>query len=429
MKNKFLTTLIAALMIIPCVQAEAKIDSVSIDPGYVQAGYDVDVKVKISEGLVARKIYATQWVNGSKIPIQDKSVRYKGALLPKDGYTKNQAIIKQDNQYVGYLNPGESWTVPFDVKIKSDTDPVNLTFEFKVLRADIDDEVEVSREIVIPVEGKIKFSLVADNKLEYGTNDVKIYITNQGGDVARQVSVKLKNTGPITVTGSDTMYLGDLSRTQARAPFTVYVETGAELGAYMMPVTVSYLDRDGAEKTENFNIGLQVDAEPRVQVTAETAEKIASGKEGEVEINVINNGFVDVEFVNLELLDTEQYTVTGNRQVYIGSLESDDTDSEEFTIKVSESVDDETLTLKAKVAYNKEKSGSDYEVEYQPRVNLASKSELDAENGGIDGGQRMTTILLAVPALIIGYLAVWFVFKLVGLTTSYLNRKLFQRRD
>ncbi|MBD3260249.1 MAG: hypothetical protein GF334_01005, partial [Candidatus Altiarchaeales archaeon] len=113
MDQKKILGLMVFLLLSGWVLAEPRIDSVSIQPDYVEAGYDIDVKVKVSEGLVKRNLYSAQRQNGSKIPQQDTESYYVGTLSPANRYTNQQAIITEPERDIGHLFSGESWTVPF----------------------------------------------------------------------------------------------------------------------------------------------------------------------------------------------------------------------------------------------------------------------------------------------------------------------------
>lgn len=410
------------------VLAEPKVDSVSLEPNYVQAGEDVEVYIKISEALVARQLYSQVSGDGG-IPVkQDKNIRYVGVLTPKDDYAGRQVIIKNPSKNIGHLFTGESWTIPYTITILDDTAPGDLKLEFRVLRNDVEpNELMIAREIIIPVQGNVMFSTVSDNKLSFGENKVKVEVENVGGGVARQTMASLESLELITVTGSNTIFLSDFAHEDRKtAEFTVFVDSKASLGAYSLPMTLSYLERDGSRKTKEFMLGLQLDAEPQIHLNAEARDRMGGGSSGTVTVNVVNNGLVDVEFVDLELLDTEHYSVVGANRVYVGKIDSDDTEREDFTIKVSDGVDMNSLTLKAKLYYTKENSARKYSMEYAPAIKIFTNEELRM-NGETSTVGRILGLILLVIVLVAGYFALWILLNVIWLVKSIINRKLFKR--
>jgi len=50
----------------------------------------------------------------------------------------------------------------------------------------------------------------------------------------------------------------------------------------------------------------------------------------------VNKGFAQVKFLNLKMLSTENYDVTSATEAYVGNLDSDSSDSQDFQIQDEE---------------------------------------------------------------------------------------------
>ncbi len=103
-----------------------------------------------------------------------------------------------------------------------------------------------------------------------------------------------------------------------------------------------------------------------------SSELITPGSKGKVSIELANAGGYDIEFLELTLLPSEDYKLLStSNYAYIGDLDSDDTESEEFQIYVSEEISE--VNLPVKVVY--EINDYTYESEESLKLQLLTKQE------------------------------------------------------
>ncbi len=431
--RKFLTVLALVLLMASPALGQARFDSVSMEPSYVEPGDDVEVVVKFHEGLTTRELYATPTRDEEPLPLyENKDTSYVATLTPKNAAAAEHLLVKQDQRRVGHLFTGESWSVPFDVHVSDDTPPTNYTLEFRLLKTDLEGTgettVALSKDIQVKVNGVPKFTLDSDSQLTAGeTQDFTVRVGNVGGATARQVTLTLNSTFPLTVLRSSTAYIGDMpGDAHQELVYDLNVDSSADPKSYTMPVDIKYVDRAGATQTVTKNLGVKVEGMPVISASLDSFDDFMAGVEGTVTVSVINKGFVDANFLSVELVETGDYTVTSNSEVYIGNLASDDFETEDFTIKVADGVSGK-IPLKVKVSYTEENRNQVHEEDHNLDLNVLAEDEYLMKHPRANGIQSLIGMVAVIPLLIIAYLVLWLLWKLVGLITGFIDRKVFKR--
>jgi len=412
------------------VKSEIRIDSVMWDPSYIEAGDEVTVYVK----FVNRPIERT-WAIENPDDIaraQDPSIFYKARLELADDLAERYVIIKKDTKNVGHLFTGESWTTPFDIKIRESAVATSYKMRFSVIETDMDgakEEVVKFYEFYLPVKGVVKFDVDSDNLVKLGSiSDITVNIKNEGAGDARHVMIKLDLSKPFTPVRTSEKYVGDfMGRESKNITFKVSVDSETEALVYKIPLTITYIGDNGTEEKVSRDIGVKMDATPDMTIGLESADTFTQGSTGKVTIEVVNEGFVDAKFVKLTLEPTDDYEVVSINEFYIGNLDSDDIETDDFTIKISDSVDKEELPLKVKLQYKGEGSDVKYTKEGTIDLNILSKEDYAAKFQGDGTSSMIIGVLIAIPVIFIAVLVLWFVYKLFDLVKDYLNRKLFSR--
>jgi hypothetical protein len=434
MKNVVYMAVILVMLAASMASAQARFDSVSLDPPHVEPGMDVNIYAKFHEGLTKREIYTTPKSNGEKMPLGEKSDTYYTArIIPKDEATRQYILIKEGERDIGHMFAGETWTAPFEVHISDNAPPTNYTLTFELFKTSSDSAVQgdvvLSKDISILVDGVPKFTLDSDSQLRTGeTKQFALSLGNVGGGVARHVTVSMNATSPLTVLKSSSVYVGDMTgKSSNKIVYELYVDSAASPKAYTIPVEIKYTDRDGVTQTVGKTVGVKVQGSPQVMVSLDSSEDLKGGLTGKVTLSAANKGFIEAKFLSLSVSDTEQYTVTSKNNVYIGNLASDDFQSEDFEIRVKDGVQGK-IPLKVAVTYTEENNNQVHSEDAQITVNVMSKEEYESAHPSGNGTQQYVGILLAVPVLIVGYLAVWLLLKIVGSLTSFIDRKMFRKQ-
>lgn len=433
--NKVVYLAVFLMIFVNVVVAEPMVDSVTFDPVFIEPGNDVTIYVKFHESPVSRLVRsgAPSGSGGtSVIRTENPEIFYVAKLVPPDDIAKKFIILKEEKKNVGHLFVGETWTTPFKIKIREDAPTIYYAMEFQLIETDlngIEKSIAVVNDFEIPVKGIVKFDVESENILKLGTtSDIKIKISNVGGGTARYVTVSLELTRPFTVLHSSEVYLGNIKGTESKdINFTVYVDTNAETNAYKIPLAIKYMDDNGTEHRIDKSIGVELETKPNIEVELVKADDFSPGSTGKVTISVVNSGFSDAKFVSLELIPTENYSVVSANEVYIGNLDSDDSETQEFEIKLNGDIPTGKIPLNIRVGYNEKGRDIEHTKDATVDLNVISREELAKKTTGKDIFSNITGIAIVIPLIILAYLGIWFIYKLLGLFTDYLNRKLFKK--
>lgn len=112
----------------------------------------------------------------------------------------------------------------------------------------------------------------------------------------------------------------------------------AEPSIYKIPVLITY---NGATKISLISI--EVGADTALDVVLDRSEIITVNDQGKVSLKFINNGLAEIKFLKITLLESPFYKIVSPDIVYIGSVDVEDFQTEEFMIIPS--VEDPILAL------------------------------------------------------------------------------------
>ena len=262
------------------------------------------------------------------------------------------SIIGSGKQYLGDMTAGGDYSIVYSIK-PSQSGICSLTMLLDYYDASGSSSKE-NASIGINVERSsidLRVIDIEDGELTLGGQAyITLNIKNLGNTPASDITATLNLSSPFTPIKSSQTYIGDIaSGSIGDAMFTISVDSSAQKKSYSIPVTIEYYDQAGTKQTTSINIGLAVDGSAEIEVNLDEKETLVPGMSGIVTIGVVNIGFVDAKFLTLKLLDTENYHVTSADSTYIGSLNSDDSDAEDYTINVYSNVTDVEIPLRVVV--------------------------------------------------------------------------------
>lgn len=426
---KKILSLLVVLALMNVVAAEVRIDSVSLDPYMVEAGDEVDVYVKFHESAVKRDALTKGGI--IEAAKEDKNLYYGVKLVTASDISKQNVVIIEGQKNIGHVFIGETWTAPFRIKVVEGAEATDYKMEFQVISTDEDGKEKGIARLYpfnISVKGIVKFDVDSDDELEIGSpGTIDLKLENVGGGTARHVTVNLGTAESLTVLGSTENDLGAFTGKESKSVrYNIAVDSNAVTEAKEIPFTIAYINEQGQIIVLNRTIGATIKGEPSIGVSLESTEGLVAGRTGTISLSVINNGFIDAKFVTIKLLPSEQYTAESSETIYIGNLASDDFENEDFKVKLAESASGE-IPFKVRVEYKQENKDELGAKEYEVKAHALTQSEylMSAQANGTQS--QIKTALLAIPALIVAYLALWFTVKVVGAITAFLNKKIFKR--
>ncbi len=436
------TTALALFILIAAAHtanAEIRIDSISMDPSYIEAGDTVDVYVKFHNApdrgqAIKAAYYSVRAASDRNLLGDDPDTAYWVELAPGDDLAQENLLLIERKKRVGRMFPGESWTTPFKIKVKNEAPPATYKLDITLTKTDLagtEGELAVAADTLLTVKGEPRFDLEApQNSLPLGGEDkIRVTVTNVGGAAARHVTLGLNLTVPFTpldaaVTDAGTIPAGG----QKTLAFPVSVSTDAEAKAYPVVVGLSYIGENGTTLQASYPIGVEVTGEPKIDVALDDTGSLSPGKSGDIVVSIVNEDYVDAKFLSIELSPGKGYTLRSTSQIYVGAVDSDDFETVDYTLKIDSGVTSESVPLSFTVTYKKAGSNRDYTRQYAVDLPLVSEAQLREDVGAADASQYATYALLAIPGFVVVYLALWLLVKILGAVTRFLDRRIFNRQ-
>jgi hypothetical protein len=185
-------------------------------------------------------------------------------------------------------------------------------------------------------------SVKADNFQPGEQQEITLDIKNTINEDAEDVSLTLDLANlPFSLVDSDDNPDEISDDDSEDFDFTLKASGSAKAGDYQIPYTLSYNNN----QTKKGTFTLTVEAEPELVYSVSTDTPVV-GSKAKLTLNIINKGLGDAKFVSLTLIP-EGYTLLSDENVYIGTIDSDDTQKENFEVIFTK----QNPTLTAKVEY------------------------------------------------------------------------------
>ncbi|MFA5176010.1 MAG: hypothetical protein WC413_01995 [Candidatus Nanoarchaeia archaeon] len=240
------------------------------------------------------------------------------------------SIETDDTVKVPLLMPGIP--VTFSYRIKSES---SARTGYKDLTLSYDNEEETFEVFVKAIETTLvvdkveqeqfssgntgKLTLHLKNEASFSLKDVVISLSLTGIPFAPSESIAQKSVDTITSFGSEDIV------------FDLITMPEAEAGIYKIPIVITYYDEFGKMYNESNFITIIVSATPYLDISTEKNELIQNTK-STITIKLVNRGLTKLKFLNINLLDSNDFKTLSTKTIYIGDLNIDDYDTIKFDL-------------------------------------------------------------------------------------------------
>jgi hypothetical protein len=154
------------------------------------------------------------------------------------------------------------------------------------------------------------------------TVQMNITLKNNGDGVAKDIQLELGESEVFVSETNDAFVKSLGSYVQTNVPFEITINPDAEIGVYNIPITITYLDENkGTSYTMEKTFGLKVSGQHQFIITKESQVTITPGGSGIVEVRISNSGNAPINYLSAGF---------GNELVYMGAIDSDDYETENF---------------------------------------------------------------------------------------------------
>jgi len=408
-------------------KGERKNDQVTVWDLPVRVYGNANFQVSVEDGQFYKDISSKVYIHGTS---QDGARTVTATLIPV-GTPVCASVIGSSKVFVGDLGKNSSFRIEYVIQPAAvGVCSFSLVLEYydlagNALKETLPLGVEVQR---YDVDYKVT-SVSCSGASPGSTANITVGLENVGSAAAKDTSVTLNFQSPFTAIGSSELYVGSFeSKEEKNLTFSASVDSSADIKAYNIPLSIEYFDMAGVKHTITKSIGIEVDGKPEIKVFLESSDLFTEGTKGKIVVTVVNKGFAQVKFLNLKFLPTENYDITSTTEAYIGNLDSDSTDSQEFQIQIKRGVPAGKMPLKFEVTYKEQNSNVDHVEPMEVGLNVLSMQEYAQKQPAGNPVSLVMNLAGWVIGVVIAVIILWFVVKLVLAILRFLDNKLFKRR-
>src|SRR3989344_2938605 len=196
------------------------------------------------------------------------------------------------------------------------------------------------------------FTSFPSNVLPGEEVQLKIALENVGKDDIENILVSLDlSQVPFAPLGSSTEKVIDKIKddNEETIYFNLIALPNAEPQIYKIPIKISY-----NETSKTSLISLEVRANANLDVILEESEVVKVNDQGKITLKFVNNGLTQIKFLKVSLKDSPAYEILSPKTIYIGEVDIDDFETEEFIIIPKLKNPQLTLELEYRDSNNKE---------------------------------------------------------------------------
>lgn len=179
--------------------------------------------------------------------------------------------------------------------------------------------------------------------------------------------------------------------------FSLIVSPDAAEGLYKIPILVEYVNYIGDDRQENETLTAIVASVPKLFAEVKTSEIYKGQDTGKITVTIANNDLANVKFLTLELKPSDNYDIINSRRIYVGDLDSDDSQGTDFRIRVNNNLDEIPINI---ILIYKDAINRDYTQELSPILHISTSKEL--------GLKSSNTGIILVILIILGAIGYWY---------------------
>ena len=238
--------------------------------------------------------------------------------------------------------------------------------------------------------------------------EVRFKIENIGAETLADIKIEILPDYPFSIyTGQRIQEIGRLraSQTGADAAIVSYklkVDENAETGDTEIELRVLKNDLEWVTYDEDeFQIDIETRNVPEIKAYIRETNILEAGKRGTITVEIANTDAGDAKFMQLTLLPSEDYQVLStSNYIYIGDIDSDDTETEEFEIYVNKKVKDK-LILPVQINYQDEDNDR-YNTQFD--LELPIFTALEMSRLGLKEKSYVVPIIVLIIACVSAYI-------------------------
>ncbi|MBN1156211.1 COG1361 S-layer family protein [Candidatus Woesearchaeota archaeon] len=201
-----------------------------------------------------------------------------------------------------------------------------------------------------------------------------------------------------TVGSSNEIIVYELKpKEETEVKFNLIADAETAADVYKIPLTISYSDNLGINYSKQNLVTVIVGDKPEILATVDSTTILRAGMKGTATVKFVNKGVGKIKFLDVELLESEQYDIISSPRDYLGNIDSDDYETTDFKIYVKPGESDVKLNvgLKYKDAENRA-----YDEAMDVPLKLYSSS--DIKKYELEKKSNTTGIVIIIVIVVIG---------------------------
>jgi hypothetical protein len=327
-----------------------QVDEPQYKPLKIHPGDDVDVWFKITNDDYDKEVKNIKITITPHYPFEIKQVNP----------TKGTATIS-------HLNTGESDITYFKLHVDEDAPSRNYRIDVTVSYDEVEDEDgedtithhKWTKIYYLPVYGMANFEINTKNTslTPAKTEVVPITLYNKGTGTAKQCTITIGGNNYISPIDITKFYIGTVNANEGKLiNLKLYTNEKTPESSYLIPATISWVDEDGAQRTENINIGLLVQGDVLLGIS----NVITSPKEIKpgntyvrIDTTITNNGHGEAKDIKVHLKTEYPFKDSWSNANYkdIGTLSGSESKEVSFTIDVDKNAPPKHYKIPVEIEY------------------------------------------------------------------------------
>ncbi|MCK4589748.1 MAG: COG1361 S-layer family protein [Nanoarchaeota archaeon] len=180
--------------------------------------------------------------------------------------------------------------------------------------------------------------------------------------------------------------------------FDLVAEPDAESKIYKVPIELTYYDLAGTKYTNDGYIGIRIGDEPELLVYISETEVYSQGQKGAITITLANRGLANIKLLKMTLMENDNYEIISPNEIYLGDVDSDDIESQDFEVYIIDGKG--TINLPVKLEY---RDANNKKIQETYQVPLKLYSSWQAKKFGLKKSNTITVIVILIILGIVGY--------------------------
>ncbi len=306
-------------------------------------------------------------------------------------------VIGDKNITIPSLDPRQYYTFKFKFRVENNAAQGNNELKLK-LKYGNDPYIKKSFDVLVSSQSPmvdIKSIETNPQKVVPGKEfEMKVYLANSDKATLRNLKVSLNlDSLPFSPLKSSNYQSFDVLEPseQVTASFKLIADSDTTPGVYKIPLTLQYEDTLGNTYTSSQVVGILLSdvIDNNIEPIIESA-KLYPDKESEIDVKFVNKGLSEVKSLIAEIIESDDYEIVGSNKEYVGSINSDDYDSAEFTI-----IPKKTGNIDLKIRYQYLNSMNEF-FEKDITISLNSADIVAKESSSSTGKIILAIIVIAI---------------------------------